>query len=852
MLNFRADEQLLLHLGLKGRQIALAGPLKPLLRGARILAVLLNGVALKWSAVVEYTLRSLVMLKCCFSASCVLAGKSVAEDDRDRVISLSQPLCHALLELHRSVPQAPFTPSSQIIAIQIRETEKNPSQVVMEVASHRACTHCRTLKTRCLLDETNPSVCERCVRFGRQCVFAPIQRRNPRRRTDARVAELEKEMSALRAMVKASDASSVAPNPHTATVLDLVPQIQHSQMQVQETGTPAIGRAIVASHHRTDPVKQGLLSIETARCLVQQYKSDMYPNYPIVYLAPDCTADTLRQAKPMLFLAILAAAAGKEHHDLAIKLDRMALEEYANRTVLSSEKSLELVQALLVSSTWYQPPTRLNQFKYSEYIHMAEVMAKDIGIASRPLNINPESDSNFGIQSKISTVGNRDTTNIESRRTYLAVLVKSMGIMITSRRATTMRVTSYAKDCLQHMGQSSQSTLGDRILTAWTHLLIIAEEIGSAFNYDDPGAVASIYDVKTQLMMTAFRRRLGDWRHGSAEFHSSPTLQMTYYTVRLYLSEVALHVDHPPEDFNVPYRMSHASYSSGNEDTIPVKAAVEALAELVENSHALLDTFMSIDTNLARALPLGMFVRVSYAAFVLAKLCASAVQERSQLAPLIDRASLHAESYLNRTLLFVRSSIGVNGCRLPAIFLNLLSQMREWCIHPELIGQPPAPAVMAMGEVVYAGLSAASSVGGTSSSASASPYTPSVGVFSRPLALTGSYEDNYEKFGNDKAVRSTTVHGRVDQRVDISDTLAQLDTVLSLSHSSSGGKDRPAFNVSSKWPQEMMATEAQKLVPLADDVGEMWYHDPLSMLNPADELLDLEMAGFSSADDFGI
>ncbi|KAJ2983417.1 hypothetical protein NQ176_g702 [Zarea fungicola] len=725
----------------------------------------------------------------------------------------------------------------------------------MEVASHRACTHCRTLKTRCLLDETNPSVCERCVRFGRQCIFAPIQKRRPRRGTNARVAELEKEMSALRAMVKPADASSVAPNPHSAAVLDLVPQTHWRQMQVQEANISAIDRTTVASHDRTDPVTHGLLSMETARCLVEQYKSDMYLNYPIVYLAPDCTADTLRQAKPMLFLAILAAAAGKEHHDLAIKLDRMALEEYANRTVLSSEKSLELVQALLVSSTWYQPPTRLNQFKYSEYIHMAEVMVKDIGIASRPLKISPVSDSNFDTQSKISTVGNGDTTSIEARRTYLAVLVKSMGIMITSRRATTMRVTSYAKDCLQYMGQSSESTLGDHILTTWTHLLVIAEEIGTAFNYDDPGAVASIFDVKTQLMMTAFRRRLGEWRLGSAEFDSSPTLQMTYYTVRLYLSEVALHVDHLPEDFNVPYRMSHASYSNSSEEVIPAKATVDALAELVENSHALLDTFMSIGTNLARALPLGMFVRVSYAAFVLAKLCASAAQERSQLAPLIDLASLQAESYLNRTLLFVRNSIGVNGCRLPAIFLNLLSQMREWCLHPELIGQPTLPAEM--GKAVHSWLNGNSSVDGTSSSASASPHTPFSGVISRPLALTGSYEDNYEKFGNDKAVRSTAVHGRVDERVDISDTIAQLDTVLSLSHSSSGDKDRPASNLFNKKLQETMATEVQTLdarppVSLADDVGEMWYHDPMSMLNSANDLLDFEMASLNGVDDFSI
>lgn len=689
----------------------------------------------------------------------------------------------------------------------------------MEIPSHRACTSCRSLKTRCLLDETKKDVCERCVRFGRQCVFSPIQKRKQRKRTDARVAELEKEMSALRALLKPANASSAAPNPNAA--IEGTPQMNWSQTQVEDNSNPlsransgsagscypqagwssAMDNTIIAPHDRADPVNRGHLSLETARHLVEQYKSDMYPYYPIVHIPPDCTADDLRRTKPILFLAILAAAAGKEHHDLAIKLDRLVLEEYANRTVLGSEKSLELVQSLLVSSTWYQPPTRLNQFKYSEYIHMAEVMAKDIGIASRPLSLgsprsargDPNSHANLGTQRQVA-MGKDDTTSIASRRTYLAVLIKSMGTMITSRRATTMRVTSYARECLRNVAQCSQSVLGDRILTAWTHLLIIAEEIGSAFNYDDPDAVASISDVKVQLMMAAFKRRLSDWRHASAEFDLSPTLQMTYYTVRLYLSEVVLHVDHPPEDFNVPYRMSQISYSSHSRETVPMKPAVEALAELVENSHALLDSFMTLDTNLARALPLGMFVRVSYAAFVLAKLCASAVHESSQLSPLIDQSTLYAESYMNRTLLFVRSSIGVNGCRLPAIFLNLMSQMREWCIHKEQVGQVTGEVRIGglpQGRATHSGRSSANattSAEGIGSSSSASPDTPSSTLNARPLALTGTYDDNYEKFGNDAVVRSTTAQGQLDQTVDISDTLTKLEAALSLSGRS--GDDR--------------------------------------------------------------
>lgn len=127
-----------------------------------------------------------------------------------------------------------------------------------------------------------------------------------------------------------------------------------------------------ATSHRdglpADPVSIGLLSISCAEKLVHLFKTEMYAHYPIVYLPPACKAEDLRRERPTLFLAILAAA-GNEFPNVASELDRLAMQHYADRVVLNSEKSLELVQSLLVSSTWYQPPMKLNQFKYTEYAH---------------------------------------------------------------------------------------------------------------------------------------------------------------------------------------------------------------------------------------------------------------------------------------------------------------------------------------------------------------------------------------------------------------------------------------------------------------------------------------------------
>lgn len=75
-----------------------------------------------------------------------------------------------------------------------------------------------------------------------------------------------------------------------------------------------------------------------------------------------------------------------------------------------------------------------------------------------------------------------------------------------------MRITSFGKECFFFLEQSSNALLSERVLVAWTRLLIIADEIGGAFAFDDHGEMASMFDVRTQLMMDSFKLRLSQWR----------------------------------------------------------------------------------------------------------------------------------------------------------------------------------------------------------------------------------------------------------------------------------------------------------------------------------------------------
>ena len=128
----------------------------------------------------------------------------------------------------------------------------------------------------------------------------------------------------------------------------------------------------------------GVVSAAVAAELYDVYNNDLVDHYPMVSFPEDYSVETLRVERPTLFLAVMAAAARKSQPHLSSELNRQVLHSYAARVFMNSEKSLELVQAMIVTAVWYAPPedSGPGQHKFYEYIHMAATMALDLGLGS--------------------------------------------------------------------------------------------------------------------------------------------------------------------------------------------------------------------------------------------------------------------------------------------------------------------------------------------------------------------------------------------------------------------------------------------------------------------------------------
>jgi len=139
---------------------------------------------------------------------------------------------------------------------------------------------------------------------------------------------------------------------------------------------------------------------------------------PAVVFSPGLPAGEVRTKKPILFLAILVAASvGVTNMEMQQNLCEVLMGAFADRIIRNGEKSLELIQSLMISTIWYRPPKRYEQMNFYQLTHMAAVMAIDVGMGKRtnPSKTWHMKSAEAGRRQKLML--NSDT--VEARRTWL-------------------------------------------------------------------------------------------------------------------------------------------------------------------------------------------------------------------------------------------------------------------------------------------------------------------------------------------------------------------------------------------------------------------------------------------------
>lgn len=262
-----------------------------------------------------------------------------------------------------------------------------------------ACVSCRASKLRCSLDTfAEHSKCRRCFSTNHECVFKTIEPRQRRKRTDTRVTALEQRFEKLQALIDSQrlreyDNDSV----HTAAskTVQAPRPISHDTNGAYPSETAALSKEkkwlpgaqeekLVDNCHLQSSLEtllaSGLLSIGTAMDLLDDFTSNVLPQYPIVAFSSAETFGWLRRHQPTLLLAMITAACRASDPSLFRKLHFQLRGDLSAQVMVHGNKSVELVQAILVMVEWYDTPDDMRHLNFYTWIQVAGLMVRELGL----------------------------------------------------------------------------------------------------------------------------------------------------------------------------------------------------------------------------------------------------------------------------------------------------------------------------------------------------------------------------------------------------------------------------------------------------------------------------------------
>ncbi|RMZ78074.1 hypothetical protein DV737_g4043, partial [Chaetothyriales sp. CBS 132003] len=378
-------------------------------------------------------------------------------------------------------------------------------------------------------------------------------------------------------------------------------------------------------------------------------------------------AEDVRAARPTLFLAILSVGSSAIRPDLQPDLLVECSKSLSERVLFLGEKSLELVQALLIYTAYYVRSKYAKDLVFNQYIHAAVVMCLDLGIGKR----SPKS------------LRNKDgAAEAEIRRTWLACYYFASSVSTILRHPSLVRWSAYVEECLDFFSTSPHALDSDAWLCALVRAQHIAEEVCIVFTMDDPSSEVSFGDTKTGFHLRALEKKLAEWRASAPAYMDKRLIEHVAASQNLYIHEISIQNAH-----NVGESQASTRVSSGAPDPASLISAIhiDALTTCVDSCHRVFNSYLAFDVETARKLPNLFIVWNTYAAVGLIKLdgIVNGIQSPFRT---IFTPELHVDHYLSSVTQRLLEVSG-DGCWPPAeAFSFVMKKLISWHQHKKGVG----------------------------------------------------------------------------------------------------------------------------------------------------------------------
>ena len=307
--------------------------------------------------------------------------------------------------------------------------------------------------------------------------------RQQRQRTDTRLSILEKQVRALKAAfegthskqrVPCSIGTSRSQDAHcgSASARPAESSPHSSYVHTEDLGEQAsLALGPDSETHSIVPgyISSDVLALSTAVELLADFVLYALPEYPVLVLADSDSFESLCQNRPILLFAMLTAASRAKNPTLFDDLHLRLLRLLTEKVVVNGERSLELLQAVLITEVWYNPPDDLTRLNFYLWTQIAGTMALQLGLWWDP--------------HMLTAVTNDEIHDgmLQRWRTAVAVYLSVSIVAVSSRRPSMINMNNAARTALAKF-TTSAIYLNDKRLAAWMGLQVIAEDVdGSSY-----------------------------------------------------------------------------------------------------------------------------------------------------------------------------------------------------------------------------------------------------------------------------------------------------------------------------------------------------------------------------------
>ncbi|KAJ4259761.1 hypothetical protein NW762_007692 [Fusarium torreyae] len=252
--------------------------------------------------------------------------------------------------------------------------------------------------------------------------------------------------------------------------------------------SPATGFPTPTSSSHTHSIQslhaKPQFNLDSAQSLLVSFRG-MLVHYPCILLKPEETVSTLAATRPFVLLAILAAASGSRTVQGHALYDEEFRKVLGLKYVAGGERSMELLQGILIYCAWYPFHLRPRNKQAFQYYRMAGDLVSD-------LELDQEVPSIYNIMP-----GEMSSLQLDRLRSYLAYhYAVSNTICVFKKMDHLIPLwTSWTASCCELLQRHAEAD-GDVALSYLVRLSHMTNTADSSIRDNDPGA-----EQKVQLML---------------------------------------------------------------------------------------------------------------------------------------------------------------------------------------------------------------------------------------------------------------------------------------------------------------------------------------------------------------